>query len=135
RPPLLPATARVIVIVEGPTDEQFIRIAAARCKRPDLVRDLHISPAGGAQKAAVQAVLMRAQNRPVLALFDDDPPGKAAYDMLRRRYSFDKTKQLLSYREVVGDNDIGAEAEDLLPPTLLDTFVKEKGEEQVIKSK
>src|SRR5207237_10092966 len=33
RAALLPATARGIVIVEGPTDEQFIRIAAARCKR------------------------------------------------------------------------------------------------------
>lgn len=132
----LPGGARGILIVEGITDEQFIRTAAARTKRPDLVRDLYISPAGGAEKAAVQAVLMKAQTaKPVLVLLDDDQPGKAAYDMLQKRFGFHKGKELLSYREVVGDNNIGAEAEDLFPQRLLDAFVKEKGEEQVIKSK
>jgi ABC-type cobalamin/Fe3+-siderophores transport system ATPase subunit len=132
----LPGDASGAVIVEGLTDEQFIRTAALRCKRPDLVRDLYISPAGGAEKAAVQAVLIKAQSaKPVLALLDDDPPGKAAYDMLKKRFGFHKDRELLSYREVMNDNNIGAEAEDLFPPNLMDAFVKEKGEERVIKSK
>src|SRR6266700_5228677 len=76
----LPSSARGIVIVEGITDEQFIHMAAAKCRRPDLVRDLYIAPGGGADKAAVQAILMKAQTaKPVVVLLDDDEPGKAAH--------------------------------------------------------
>lgn len=132
----VPGSARGIVIVEGLTDEQFIRTAAARCRRPDLVRDLYISAAGGAGKAVVQAVLMQKQTaKPLLVLLDDDQPGKDAYKLLAGKFGFNTRKDLLSYREVIGDPNLGAEAEDLFPPKLMDTFVKEKGEDLVIKAK
>ncbi len=132
----LPASARGIVIVEGITDEQFIRTAVAKCRRPDLIRDLYITPGGSAEKAAVQAVLMKAETaKPVLVLLDDDQPGKEAHRMLRERFKFHPRKELLSIGEVVGDRNMGAEAEDLFPSELIAAFVQEKGEEKVIKSK
>lgn len=131
----IPTSAKGIVIVEGITDEEFIRIAAAKHRRPDLVDDLAISPAGGAEKAAVQAVLMRAQTKqPILVVLDGDISGREAYKLLHGRFSFGK-KELLSIQEIVGNNPADAEAEDLFPQKLMQEFVEEKGEERVVKQK
>lgn len=132
----VPASAKGIVIVEGITDERFIEMAATKCRRPDLIRDLYIAPAGGAEKAAVQGVLMKTQTaRPVIVLLDDDQPGKEAHKLLVGRFHFNGKRELLTIGEVVGNKSIGAEAEDLFPAELIAAFVKEKGEETVVHTK
>jgi predicted ATP-dependent endonuclease of OLD family len=131
----IPATARGILVVEGLTDEAFLRLAAAKVKRPDLLSDIHISPAGGAQKTVVQSVMYKQQTpKPVLVLLDTDEIGRVSKDNLRSRFGFSKN-EVITYADIGGDFQDGTEAEDLFPKTLLDKFVTTHGEDRVVKVK
>jgi len=56
RSAVIPATAKAIVVTEGEGDIESMRLAAARSGRTDLLADIHLTPAGGALKAAMQAL-------------------------------------------------------------------------------
>jgi len=132
----LPPTAEGVLVVEGITDEAFLRLAASKQKRQDLLADIFISPADRAEKAVVQAVLMKQQTpKPILVLLDDDDTGRACFDNLVKRFGFAKGRQVMFYRDIGGQRPGGTEAEDLFPPDLMERFVQEKGEVRVVKSK
>lgn len=112
----LPTGTRAVLLVEGTTDEEFLRLAAERAKRPELLAGLHIIPAGGVDRLVVEAALTKAQTPlPVLALFDNDDVGRAGRDNLKKRFHFHGTKEVMTYGEVLTGNVDGVEAEDVFP--------------------
>ena len=137
----IPSTAKGIVVVEGTTDAEYMRLAAERAGRPDLIDDLYITPAGNAKRVVVQAVLLKQQTaRPLLALLDNDEPGRTAIKSLCDRFTFQNKKEVMTVIEALPTvkakkPDFPAEAEDLFPATLLEEFVDEQGEETVLAGK
>ncbi len=128
----IPGDAKAILLVEGATDEQYLRLAAEICQRPELLRDLHIVSCKGAADLASRAVALRVgDRRPMVALFDRDPNGRASREMLISRFAFSK-QQLLTYGDVLEGNSEVVEAEDLFPGTLLQGFVDTFGQESVL---
>jgi putative ATP-dependent endonuclease of OLD family len=131
----IPVSARGIVVVEGLTDEAFLRMAVSKLKRPDLLADIHVSPSGGARKTVVQSVLYKQQTpKPIVVLLDSDEMGRVSKDDLHGRFGFSNS-EILTYAAVAGDYPGGTEAEDMFPPALLDKFVAAHGEERVVKVK
>lgn len=131
----VPASAKAVVVTEGDGDIISLRLAASRAGRMELLDGLHFSPAGGATKAAVQALITRSQTaRQVMVLLDSDQPGKAAQQQLTGPFGFQNKKDVTSYAEMFGgESDI--EAEDLWPSALIGRFVEERGEHLVLKGK
>lgn len=128
-----PAEARAVVVVEGYTDKAYLELAAQKSGRPDLIKDLHIVPAGGAKQMVLQAVLTASvSDRSVVVVHDDDPHGRAARDTLKSIHE-KWSKRLVSVTQVAGmckKHDV--EAEDLWPPKLLEEVVSELGGDRVI---
>jgi len=134
----IPSGTRGIVVVEGTTDEAYLRLAARIARRSDLIEDLYITPAGTAERVVVQAVLLKQQTaRPLLALLDNDEPGRNAMKTLRSRFSFKKDQEILTIDQALPGipPHFPAEAEDLFPSALMQQFVSEEGEETVLASK
>ncbi len=134
----IPPGARGIVVVEGTTDEAYMRLAARVARRPDLVDDLYITPAGNAQRVIVQSVLLKQQTaRPLVAIFDNDQVGRDAAKTLASRFSFHNKREVLTIDRALPDvpGSFPAEAEDLFPSKLMQQFVDEQGEETVLSGK
>jgi hypothetical protein len=124
----LPATTRGVLIVEGGTDEAYLRQAAATLGRIDVLQDLAIRPAGGAMAAAAAAIVLREESEvPVVVLLDHDPAGRRALDTLVSRFGFDRQRETLTYADVFEGGPQGVEAETLFDPRLLRRFVRERG--------
>lgn len=97
----LPEDSLGFLIVEGETDEAFLRLAAAKAGRNDLLEKITIIPSGGAEKLVTQALLTKQlTDRPILALLDYDDIGKAAADRLAK-LGFKNRKEILSYRAIL----------------------------------
>ena len=140
----IPPDARLVLVVEGATDQAFAELALVRAGRAELLDGIHFvlagmgqaEGAGGAALAAAQALLMRAVTTvPVAALFDNDEPGKEAANTLRkiRQHTGDwqEKRQLFSYRHVFkGPKDFAYEAEDLWPDRLLEAFLQVDGNDR-----
>jgi putative ATP-dependent endonuclease of OLD family len=134
----IPSGARGVVVVEGTTDETYLRLAARVARRPDLVDDLYITPAGSAERVVVQSVLLKQQTaRPLLALLDNDEPGRNAMRALTGRFAFQNRREVLTIDQALPDipASFPAEAEDLFPSPLMQQFVDEEGEETVLAGK
>jgi len=137
----IPPAARGVLVVEGPGDEEYLRLAATAARRPDLIDDLYIAPAGGANRVVVQSVLLKQQTaRPLVALFDNDEPGRDAAKSLARRFNFQNKKEVMTVIDALPalkdkKADFPAEAEDLFSSALLQQFVDEQGEETVLAGK
>lgn len=117
-----------VLVVEGGTDEAYLRLAAERLGRAGLLERLVITPAGGAMAAALQAIVQRAESTvPLLVLLDNDDPGRRAKETLTGRFDFDNRRQVMTYAEVIPDHPVGAEAEDLFDWRLVGRFVEERG--------
>jgi putative ATP-dependent endonuclease of the OLD family len=117
-----------ILIVEGGTDEAYLRIAAERLGRAGDLDGIVIHPAGGAMSAALQAIVLRAEvATPLLVLLDADTNGRRARDTLVRRFGFTNRKQVMTYAEMLEGHPPDVEAEDLFTQTLIDRFVAELG--------
>jgi 5S rRNA maturation endonuclease (ribonuclease M5)/energy-coupling factor transporter ATP-binding protein EcfA2 len=130
----IPPDAGGVLVVEGETDEHYLRLAASAARRLDLLDGLHIQPARGAESAIVQAVLTKLQtDRPVLALFDADDSGLEAAKTLKGRLKSAGVK-VLTY-DAAPTAPPRAEAEDLFPAALLQRFVEQEGEDAVLHSK
>jgi hypothetical protein len=133
----LRADATGVLIVEGETDEEFLRFAAEVSGRPELLKGIHIIPAGGATKLVEQALIIRKQNPHVslLALIDKDEQGLWAKKTLESRFHFQGKKEVMTYADVIDGHPDNIEAEDLFPSRLLQRFVEEYGERNVLTEK
>ncbi len=147
----IPAGAVAVIVVEGSTDEDYLRLAAERAGRSDLLNDVGIvqagtgvpSPnAGGASLAVMQALVAKATSGvPVAALFDDDAEGRNAQTTLKaigkKTDYWKKGKSLFSYGGVfdLSASSFAFEAEDLWPNELFESFLAEHGEAGVLKRK
>jgi hypothetical protein len=119
---------RGVLIVEGGTDEAYLRIAAARLGRARSLEGIVIRPAGGAMAAALAAVILRAETDvPLLVLLDHDDPGRRARDTLVSRFRFDRSREVLTYADVFHGGPLGVEAETLFDIGLVRRFVRERG--------
>jgi putative ATP-dependent endonuclease of the OLD family len=133
----IPASTRAVVITEGYTDGEFLRIACDAAGRPELLEAIHFIQAGGAKKVVFQAILARsATDRPVVAVLDHDDQGRAAISKLED-FGWSKNKELLSlaaWPEKCGKGH-DVEVEDLIPSSLWDDVIKRVGELDAIDSK
>lgn len=124
----LAGSARGVLIVEGGTDEAYLRQAARTLGREDTLAGLAIRPAGGAMAAAAAAIVLRAESDlPVAALLDNDPAGRRALETLVSRFGFDRQREVLTYADILDGGPPGVEAETLFDPGLLRRFVRERG--------
>jgi hypothetical protein len=124
----VPPGTRGVLLVEGGTDEAYLRLAAARLGREDVLDDVVIRPAGGAMAAAIAAVVLRAEiDVPVVVLLDHDDPGRRARDTLVSRFHFDRSREVLTYADVFEGSPPGVEAETLFEVALVRRFVRERG--------
>jgi len=122
------AETRGVLIVEGGTDEAYLRLAAERLGREEVLRDIEIRPAGGAMGAAMSAVVLRAEvDLAVVVLLDHDEQGRRARDTLTSRFSFDRSREVVTYADVYDGHPRGIEAETLFDLRLLRRFVHDRG--------
>ena len=143
--------AACILVVEGYTDEAYLRSADRLLGGPSRLADIAIvqagaglgTPAGGAALAVMQSLVAKATSQlPVVALFDNDSEGNEAFATLKKISNktgdWCKGKTLLQYGMAIPNSESTAfawEAEDLWPDHLLERFVKEVGEENVLQGK
>lgn len=127
----VPEWARGVLFVEGTTDEEYLRIAARKAGRNDLLTGLHIVPTGGASKAVLEVVLVR-QHRdlPMVVLLDNDTPGIETAKQLKR-FGL-KPQEILTYGEILKKGVTGVEAEDLIAEQVLSDFADRHGREAVV---
>lgn len=128
----IPPDTQLALVVEGSTDEEYIRMACAKAGRLDLLAGLHIETGHGAEGAALQGIALRQMvegSIPVCVLLDFDQPGRNARDLLVQRFHFQNRKEVRTYQEWVDDGGRDVEAEDLFPDFLLEAFVRENGDE------
>ncbi|WP_052665388.1 hypothetical protein [Nitriliruptor alkaliphilus] len=124
----LPPSTRGVLIVEGGTDEAYLRQVAETLGRGDTLVDLAIRPAGGAMAAAAAAIVLRAESEvPVLVLLDNDAPGRRALETLVSRFGFERRREVMTYADVFEGGPQGVEAETLFDQGLLRRFVRERG--------
>jgi putative ATP-dependent endonuclease of OLD family len=142
-------SSRGVVVVEGSTDVAYMQIAARVARRPELVADLTLVPAGagvlgdhpgGASLAVMQALLTRnCTDLPVAAVFDNDEPGREAENMLaqigKKTGEWKKGRTLLNYHHGFDPamKGFALEAEDLWSQRVTREFVAAHGEEVVVK--
>ena len=124
----VPADTRAVLIVEGGTDEAYLRLAARRLGREDVLDGLVVQPAGGAMAAALNAIVLRAEREvPVIVLLDHDNMGRRARDTLVSRFGFARGTQVVTYADVIHGQPQGVEAETLFDVELVRRFVAERG--------
>ena len=147
----IPQGTAAIVVVEGYTDEQYLRIVDGLLPGPSRLRDVAIVQAGigvgdgqqgGAALAVMQALVARATSGlPVVALFDNDSEGNAAAEALRKirpkTGDWQERKTLLQYSVAIpnASSQFAYEAEDLWPDKLVKAFVDQAGEDSVLTGK
>lgn len=117
-----------VLVVEGGTDEAYLRTAARVLGREADLAGMAVVAAGGASAAALQAVVLRAETAlPLLVLLDNDDPGRRARDTLVKRLSFARRREATTYAEVLPGYPEGAEAEDMFAPSFVGRFVRQQG--------
>lgn len=130
-PPKFPTDARLLVILEGESDAEYLRLAATRTGVP--LEGIHLVPATGAADAAralVQYDGVVGAGRRAIAILDDDESGRAAGDALNH-LKLQKNKDFFFVsRWGVRDERIrDFEAEDLFPRSLIEAVVAESPDE------
>jgi 5S rRNA maturation endonuclease (ribonuclease M5) len=124
----VPPDARGVIIVEGGTDEAYLRTVAATLGREEVLTDVVIEPSGGAMGAALAAIVLRAEvDVPLLVLLDHDDPGRRARSTLVSRFGFDRARQVVTYADVYEGHPAGVVAETLFDQDLVRRFVRERG--------
>lgn len=128
----VPEGARMILIVEGKTDQGYLELASKHLGIS--LGDVHILPRGSAAGAALQAVTVAARHAPgrkVVALFDSDEPGTEAYTLLSKRFGWkDKGGEGLyawMYSQWVVASEVPVEAEDMFSSATLEAFLAGPG--------
>jgi hypothetical protein len=124
----VPPDTRAVLIVEGGTDEAYLRTAAAILGREAVLDDVVIRPSGGAMGAALGAIVLRAElDVPLLVLLDHDDAGRRARSTLVSRFGFDRGEEVVTYADIFEGHPAGVEAETLFDLELLRRFVRERG--------
>lgn len=128
---VLPSDAYGVILVEGDGDRFCLELAARLVGRPDLLDGLVIRPTQGTIGMITQAVITKAAtDLPVVALVDNDDPGRKVRDTLvGNTFGFAK-KEIVSYASLFeGEKwrQFPVEAEDLFDPALIKRFVSERG--------
>lgn len=132
----VPGDAKGVMVVEGRTDAEYMRIAARVSSRPELLDGLHIAAGEGATMAVAQAIITRAETpRPLIVVLDNDEPGRHARRQLTESFHFQNKKDVISYAEVFGPDPGPVEAEDLFSAELIEQFVRKQGENLVMAAK
>lgn len=125
----IPAGTRGVLVTEGFTDGEYLRLACAVAGKDHLLADLHIVPAGGAAKVVSQAVLAKSATvLPVVALFDHDAIGRAAQGRLEQ-FGWKKNRDIVSlllWPNGCRKHDV--EIEDLIPVSVCEKIIGELGE-------
>ena len=128
---------RGVLFVEGPSDREYLRIAAETSNRLDLLDRLSViaagqgingPPTGGTALVVRHAILFAATNNtPVAVLLDNDELGLRAQDILiaigEKTGEWRRNANVIGYHQAV-DGPRGApwEAEDVWPDHLIDRF-------------
>jgi hypothetical protein len=124
----VPPDTRAVLIVEGGTDEAYLRTVATTLGREEVLEDVVIRPSGGAMGAALGAIVLRAElDVPLLVLLDHDDAGRRARSTLVSRFGFDRGEEVVTYADVYEGHPAGVEAETLFDLELLRRFVRERG--------
>lgn len=119
---------RAVLIVEGGTDEAYLRLAARLLGRDHALENVIISASGGAMGAVWSAIVLRAElDVPVVVLLDHDDAGRRARDTLVSRFGFVRAKHIVTYADVIEGGPPGVEAETLFDADLVRRFVKQHG--------
>jgi hypothetical protein len=119
------------LVVEGTTDETYLRCAARVGNRPELVEDIVIESVRGTTNLLARvAQLLAVAPCPVVVLVDSDDNGRKAQKAVKEHLNLRPKEQLLSYGDVM-EGDFPWEAEDLFPPALIKGWVNEAGEDIV----
>lgn len=123
----VPDATTAVLVTEGWTDKEYIRIAA-EILDVDL-SGVEVVPADGASDAAFQAVTMRGLHgdRAIAVIFDDDDEGRKARDMLTKR-NWQMKSQVLCYSHWVPPANVSVEAEDMFSNAMIRRFLSEVGE-------
>jgi len=129
---------RGVLFVEGPSDREYLRIAAEMSNRPDLLDRLSViaaghgidgPPTGGAALVVRHAILFAATNdTPVAVLLDNDELGLRAQDILiaigEKTGEWRRNANVIGYHQAVdGPRSAPWEAEDVWPDHLIDRFL------------
>lgn len=130
----IPPGSRGVLVTEGYTDGEFMRMACEAARRHDLLDGIHVINAGGAKKVVFQAILVSAAtDLPVVALLDKDENGKAAKKTLEG-FGWSTTRELLVLTAWPGcctrDHDV--EIEDLIPVHLRERIIKKIGQNNAV---
>lgn len=141
---------RAILVVEGYTDAVWMRLAAERAGRSDLLEGLTIcaagqdgtSDGGGADVAVTEALVLSAtSDLPVGVLFDNDESGKQAMKVMARinqkTAAWKVRKRVHSYGHVFDPSSASFpyEAEDLWPDELHEAFLATTGHDGYLAEK
>lgn len=125
----VPPGTRAVLVVEGGTDEAYLRLAAERLGRRHVLDEVVILPSSGAMGAATAAIVLRAEvSVPIVVLLDHDDAGRRARDTLVSRFGFERSRQVVTYADVIDGGPPGIEAESLFDPELVRGFVATHGE-------
>ncbi len=131
-----PPGTQGVVVVEGTTDEEYLRLAATVSQRPELLDGIHFVSAGGVDRAVRQALSFKdGSDFPIIVIFDKDENGKRGHRLLSERFSFQNRREVMTYADILGKAIDNVEAEDLFPEEVLKEFVAEYGEDNVLSEK
>lgn len=133
----LAGKAEVVLVVEGETDASYLKLAAERANREELLEAIEIRACQGARDAALQALLLGrllGDDR-VGLLVDWDEHGKSARDSVRK-YS-NGSICAATYRKwrQAKPSTVSVEAEDMLPAELVEGFLEKVGENGILSEK
>lgn len=130
---VLDRTARIeagvdaVLVVEGGTDEAYLRLVADKAGVTSLFDRVDIWPAGGAMGAALTAIVLRAETAtPVMVLLDHDDAGRRARDTLVSRFGFLRSLHVMTYADVFDGVPVGVEAETLFDLDMMRAFVADQ---------
>lgn len=131
----VPEGARMILVVEGETDGQYIGMASKHLGIS--LKDVHVAFQRGASGAALQAVTLAARHAParkVVAIFDSDDAGRKAHELLWKTFHWktgvDKGLHVWMYPQWLNAQpDVPLEAEDLFSNATMEAFLAEPGHE------
>ncbi|CQR49021.1 AAA family ATPase [Haloferax massiliensis] len=123
-----------ILIVEGTTDEKYLKSAARCYPDGDLLEGIHIVSAEGAKDVVKDTVVLNRifdGEKTVHALLDDDGPGDKAHTVLTSRLQFDNNREISKYSRWRPKDGEDVEAEDLFPDDFIEAFAEKQGDDVI----
>ncbi|MHB1447051.1 MAG: ATP-dependent nuclease, partial [Acidimicrobiales bacterium] len=122
------ADASAIIVVEGETDETYLRTAIRLLGRDHEFQQVQFVPAEGAKRAVRRALVIKDElpEVPIVVVLDDDPDGRRAYERLTGDFGFQGNRDVLYYSGVFPSRPNEphvVEAEDLFKTSFIQHFL------------